>query len=169
MATTSSADPAGGWPLRFALLDTMGPRIRCRSAYDSVSFGQRSAIVPPAPRTRAGTISAATKMSDSGPGQNCCMSRRATGPTESASPWAWLGSGISEMNACSRARRFSRPTISTAATSSSEQPRPYTVSVGNAITPPRSTASAAASSTRRSGFAESTFITSTGGSFRRES
>src|SRR5258705_729283 len=45
---------------------------------------------------------------------------------------------------------------STAATSNSEQPRPYSVSVGNATTPPRMKAWATASRARRSGRSGST-------------
>ena len=87
----------------------------------SGSRGNRSATVPPAPRTRGGTIGAARKMSESGPGQCFAIRRAATSLTSEARPYAWPVSRMSEMTASEGSRRLRRAIIWTAPMSKSEQ------------------------------------------------
>ena len=126
-------------PEMFALGAAIGTPAAARRRRETGCEGTRSAIVSrpavtsPLTLFRAPSLSGSTSVS--GPGQNSCASTKASSPNSPRSRAA-SRSATCAISGLNRGRPFASKMRATAFPLVASAPRPYTVSVGNATSPP---------------------------------
>ena len=147
-AITCSALVGLTWPKRLALGAATGTAAARSSARAGACAGQRTPTKPEPAVTAAGSSATAGATMVSGPGQNSAASPRIS--SSPAGPRRTSRSASAAAATCTisgsvRGRPLVAKIRATASSSKACAPSPYTVSVGNATSPPDRSASAASS------------------------
>lgn len=144
ISSATAAQVVGlGRPERLADGAATGTAQARRKAWATGCAGHRTPTVSKPAVTSSGTEGCRGTITVKGPGQKRSIRRRATAGTRRATRPTIAASATWTINGLSAGRPFARKIARTARASNAFAPRPYTVSVGNATTPPAQRISAA--------------------------